>query len=450
MKFCLILFLLLMKSSSVFGQSEIQDEHCETCIHLEGAFLYQTGNIKQSVRIPPLLLPRRDSDPEVQNLWRLQGNSITDNPLMHGATYLDFAFHGTVIAGLKLNATITAEHRGASYGVYSTDAIVIYPRMNLFIDTSVTLWNERFILHASIGNYDNLRVGNGLMFYNIDVQGSSYSVQWRNIRFEYQKIGDAEFGNGLGINDADHFIFSFRDIEILPDIFLSTHGSMYWYLPGSFRFDDIYGATVGLAIGSQDHRFYSEFGKRYEADGRNFGLLVGGESRWVTNLFSLKGRFEYRSYDAEFNEGYRNDWVYYRDPKKTLYKNMIGPYLYPLRLFHRPFSQWAVFTEYQSHDVGGLTLQLQSTLKLPLDLALKIDLDINRIHASGTSPFWYPFYEVGLAWQPSSNALLMVSATNKAMNLDKHYPTFYLYSSSVVQMSARWNVPLFGQLKENE
>ena len=59
--------------------------------------------------------------------------------------------------------------------------------------------------------------------------------------------------------------------------------------------------------------------------------------------------------------------------------------------------------------------------------------------AEGEKPFTYPFYTIGFGWEPVDENYLMVVVTNKGMNLDVNYPTFYLYK-----------VPYFGlTLKRN-
>ena len=54
-------------------------------------------------------------------------------------------------------------------------------------------------------------------------------------------------------------------------------------------------------------------------------------------------------------------------------------------------------------------------------------MDINALYAEGLAPFVYPFYTIGLGWQPDERTNIAVIMTNRGMNLDLHYPTLYLY-----------------------
>jgi hypothetical protein len=47
---------------------------------------------------------------------------------------------------------------------------------------------------------------------------------------------------------------------------------------------------------------------------------------------------------------------------------------------------------------------------------------------------------VWLGWEPVRGLSIIISKTNRAMNLDRSYPTYYLYSSPVTAMTVRWNV----------
>jgi len=56
---------------------------------------------------------------------------------------------------------------------------------------------------------------------------------------------------------------------------------------------------------------------------------------------------------------------------------------------------------------------------------------------SNEEPFLYPFYNLGLGWSPVRGTTIALSHTNRAMNLDKHYPTLYLTEQGTIMVAVR-------------
>ncbi|HEX7846226.1 MAG TPA: hypothetical protein VF476_10545, partial [Chitinophagaceae bacterium] len=121
-----------------------------------------------------------------------------------------------------------------------------------------------------------------------------------------------------------------------------------------------------------------------------------------------------------------------------MYANTTGKYLYPLRKFDTPFSQWAVFTEYSGYNLWALSCTGQLEYSLDKKFSLMLDYDLNAITAKldkgfGINPgeerrssFIYPFFKSGFRYSPIREFYFSVYVTNKAMNLDIGYPTLYL------------------------
>ncbi|HUV37363.1 MAG TPA: hypothetical protein VMX58_10530, partial [Patescibacteria group bacterium] len=113
----------------------------------------------------------------------------------------------------------------------------------------------------------------------------------------------------------------------------------------------------------------------------------------------------------------------------------VGNYLYPLGLFHRPFSQWAVYTDYQERDVQSFIFRADASCRLPGDCTAICKLDFNVIDASGEESYLYPFYDIGFGWAPVSGTSITLSHTNRAINLDTHYPTLYQLKSGLLMLT---------------
>jgi hypothetical protein len=116
----------------------------------------------------------------------------------------------------------------------------------------------------------------------------------------------------------------------------------------------------------------------------------------------------------------------YRDPDEPEYNNTIGDNMYPLKYFNRPFMQWAVFTEYQWKNIWGINTQSKIIFDLIGKLKGNVDLDLNAIFAENENAFIYPFCSFGFNYDLEKDVVIKFLISNKAMNLDIHYPSFYL------------------------
>ena len=108
----------------------------------------------------------------------------------------------------------------------------------------------------------------------------------------------------------------------------------------------------------------------------------------------------------------------------------------------RPYSQWAVYTQYQDlKRVNGYTVHMRGSLPVLSVFALRADLDFNWITVENGPEVFYPFYQLDVAWTPSPTTALTLGLTNRGMNLDIHYPTYYYCRGSVMALGLRWNIP---------
>jgi hypothetical protein len=84
--------------------------------------------------------------------------------------------------------------------------------------------------------------------------------------------------------------------------------------------------------------------------------------------------------------------------------------------------------------VGSVTLRLGGKYLIYRKFIIRCDLDINYVFAQGEKSFVYPFYTIGVGWEPLENNFLIFGISNKGINLDEHYPTFYLYKYPVFHL----------------
>lgn len=400
-----------------------------------------------------------------RGVWHTDYYSILDNPLYHGATWVDLETELRPYPGFFLTAGITAENRGISYGLNSTKNNVMLLRYHIGIDTNFRLLGERFGVRASVGDSRDARVDEGLLFTHADIQGALVRLDWRKLAYRYVKVGDAFAGLGLNIDDADYHLLGLNNVAVIagwkgsinagffnhaligtPEFTYEAASPRYALLKQVGLQDFGYTLSGSLTSGDSLYRVYAQGGLR-EADVTDYlmnrmAFVAGASARFESGNVELSATGEYRYYGGLFNAGYRNTDVYYRDPEiEQSWGNTVGPHLYQLAWFERPFSQWGVFSEYQNlKDVTGWTLYGKGKWFFYDRFLVRGMLDLNYIVPEKLDPFLYPFYDIGIGWEPFDKFSLVFSLTNKGMNLDKHYPTFYLYEHPVPSIAFRWNV----------
>ena len=177
---------------------------------------------------------------------------LTDNPLPHGATYIDFKL-GYQSQGFSVNLNLIAEHRGISYGVYSTKAMIFYPKYSIAYDSSFTLFDKKFSAGAFAGNYTNLKLYEGLVIDNIDAQGMQTYLKWDKCKFGLNAIGDLSNEIGLNIDAALNLMMTIEDIKLKDNINLETTFGGFNFITAyknSSEFDgkNNFGYNVSVAV----------------------------------------------------------------------------------------------------------------------------------------------------------------------------------------------------------
>lgn len=431
------------KGSAPFGDWDI-------AFSLSGEFLIQNYDADDmpAIRMPDYLRNQREHFTMAQYYTSLRTNKISDNPLAHGATFADMILEARN-AGIRLSCELITEHRGASYGTYAMHDIAILPKYFVAIDTSFTVGGQLFHAGVAAGNFDDHLLYEGLTIYNIDVQGYRLYLKWKNVKLGVNHIGDMEYGIGLNINDQRDYIFSLEDLAMFDQMKIDARAGYFDYC----RSDDydlgLPGNGMNVSIGLQWKeavRLYSQVGIRRINDSSHGGIkrcasLTGCRVRGGLKMFDLGMTAEYRYYGRYFNRDlkYTGDCFLYRGYdgySGGCYSwNTVGNYLYPLGLFHRPFSQWAVYTDYQGRDVQSFILRADASCRLPGNCTVICNLDFNYLDVSGEDSYLYPFYDIGFGWTPVSGTSITLSHTNRGMNLDTHYPTLYQLKNGISMLT---------------
>ncbi len=384
---------------------------------------------------------------------------VKDNPLKHSCFYTDFNF-GIKAYGLDLNFDLIAEHRGVSYGVFDTKSMIVFPKYYVGIDTSVTVGKQKIYFGTNFGNYSNQTIYEGLQIYNMDYQAIDIYIKWSKFRLRYHQIGDLSNYIGLKIDEVFNFILSAEDLKLtenynanlqfgLASVNKIGHGSDPNLTTPQFN--------CSANVRKENLKLYAQYTHRDMDEPVSVidesGFLAGISYNLKKSKFTLNTNAEYRFYGKELNRGYidkdthyRGGINYYDSLGRVKYKiydgydNTIGDNLYPLSFYQKKFSQWAVYTEYQNKNVNAFNFTAEAKYRIYNDFYAKADLDINFIKAETLDLFCYPFYNIGIAWEPADRTSILLSLTNKGMNLDKHYPTFYLYDSPQFMLSVVYDI----------
>lgn len=378
---------------------------------------------------------------------------VTDNPLPHGGTAFGLRVQTEIIKNYTVDVRFMAEHRGISYGTFNTKSMIFYPILK-FSFTDTIKWKEfKWTISGNAGQERNFKRGEGLYLYNLNCHAENLRIQiLPNIAFEGFHIGDLTNGIGLGLDEV------YQGSIILESAALSKNAAKWeiqlaltqWKNSRNNNYRNFRNPetttflpelTANLSMNAYSkiyaHLAFNAVNKPYQIDSavyynpRNIDKVAGVIGiNWQkkTEKLTIETVAEARFYARAFNFEHRDDGSFFRGERWASYNQTIGQNLYPLESYDRPFSQWGVFTEYDHKNVGGLTFRTKGNWHLKNAWHLYFDIDENLIFADGEKPFNYLFMSTGLNYKFRKDIDAGIGLTNKGMNLDVFYPTFYQFS----------------------
>lgn len=386
-----------------------------------GAGLYYQfstfGNFDLNSVTTSKLLPRRANNPGVRNTWNLNNDLVSDNPFFHGSYFFMLGAKFQIGKSLTISSSINAEQRGFSDGVFSNRTRNFYPYLNAVFTNKV----GKFSYLIQAGDFRNFKLYEGLTFDNLETQSWIFKLKYDKFYVKHAGVGDLLLGIGLGIDDLYDYSFGAEDICLNTDSTMNVNlrvgyssnrrsfGGGFWNISANAEYNNLLKGYAQLSINSNN----------------NIAFLLGLNLELeFANKFLVKGTVEYRTYNAGFNLGYNNT-VFYRDPNEfASFANSTNNVFIPLDYFERNFMQWAVFTEYQNMNISGLNLKTDIEYQLSKKAFIRMETDLNWLSTKNEKIF-YPFYNLGFGFRPLANTEVSLELTNKVLNLDKNYPTFY-------------------------
>lgn len=289
------------------------------------------------------------------------------------------------------------------------------------------------------------------MIYNVDVQGTQARARYGNHRIGFTIFGNLEPAPGLNIDDLKEYNYDYLFKNDSARVGLAYTIASPGYAPAKYH--SYYSAFASL-LTKGGTRWYIQGGfttvfPTFPSEMRRFesttGGVIGMEKEIIKRKIAWKNNIELRYYGSMFNVFHSSPGNPYRDSAHNeyeMYANTTGEFLYPLRKFDTPFSQWAVFTEYAYCNVLAVSAAGSFRYHASPRCSLFADYDINMIDAvlnkyftatdGRRSFFVYPFFKTGLQYHPVPEVSVAAFLTNRSMNLDIHYPTHYLHRKTFI------------------
>jgi hypothetical protein len=433
---CLLISFII--SSQIFCQDTLYHKgKILTYVDFWGSKIFENTYSPGVSMAENIRLQRKNSPSAVSDF-----NYATDNPLRHGAFYAALKNKVNITEGLEINFDLYGEIRGISYGVSNTENMIVYPIINLKGVDSFFINKKKFTVYGKVGQFIDEKLHEGLLIYNVDAQGLQAELEFSQFKISYTLYGD--FYNGIGLNIDD--LHAITISRYLKQGNIQVGFSLYSTAPphenkkNNLRYSlfSHYKLKRGSLYAQLGYRAVDNSQSKFETGlDKQIAFVIGLRTKHGDEKLFWNNQAELRYYGKSFNARHFEYKLLYRDPIAVsgLYANTIGEFLYLLRKFETPFSQWAVFTEYQGSNVfcfssvGALNWKFSKKFDADLEYDLNLIMaTTDTAYTNANTNFFYPFFTFGIYYTPIRSFRVGAILTNKGMNLDLSYPTFYLYS----------------------
>lgn len=347
-------------------------------------------------------------------------NIISDNPIFHFAVYNGTVLKTTLNKKYSIETGLFMEERSYSHGNNTLSNLVIFPKFKLSAIDTVQMANCKIITNIKAGDFWNEDFQDIIRFYNIDFQALEVDFGIKNWNFKTNVIGDLSRNIGLDLHEMYKFQLLHKYKKVTNSIALSINE--LYSLPNGYHPQK---RDLNLTFYSKNN-INAKSNFEAQADFRinkpdHMSKAIGIKYSFQSNTW-FKFHSAIRYMDLAFNKGYANFKPSYRNGSK-----FVGEQIYPLKNYYRPMNQWAFLTAHQYRDL--INFELNANVKYPVfkKITLFVDIDYNFIYEPQLKKMYhYPLYNAGLNINFIKNFILTFSATNKQMNLDSFYQTFYI------------------------
>lgn len=412
MKTILLLSLSLFIAYTSYAQDSTKWKN--TLLYEVKAFHNQltAGNDNKSIFIDNAIHERRVGLHEHYTLPKEYSNQ----PFRHFATYTGIFLQSSYQSKYQFLIGGYLEHRSASAGIHNTKNILVYPRISITINDTFFVKSKPFKVKATIGSHYQADFEDFLRLYNIDVQAVKLKIGFGDFWLNFSQIGDLSRTIGLGITEHGQIGLSYKKEKFT--LTTNVEGNWLTFIPRL----KIHINTHFVYKVSDNYTFKAQLNKRLRYESLSGAPIALGLSNNLS-FPNLDIQLNARYYGQSFNTGHFWPWnINYR----TSLDDYIGEtQFYPLKNYFRSFNQWAVFVEYGGRRTGNIELRIDYSKQLRKKLWFNAVLDYNLIFVNQTTVH-YPIVQLGLELNLVEDFSLQFILSNKFMNLDVHYETFYV------------------------
>ncbi len=342
---------------------------------------------------------------------------VSDNPIHHLGIYAGVNHDLVLNKKYSLNTGLYLEERSHSGGNNTLSNLVIFPRIVLEANDSISK-NGKFRYSIKGGDLWDEDINDMLRIYNIDYQGLIAKLYIDSLSFGFMTIGDLSLNVGLDLHQTYKFFTGFKRPRLYSEIAVTVN--------------ELVNVPLGRHPSSVDANIagYSRFklNNKVSFEGNidvrqnpnmSPSLAAGLRMKYSNENLKLKSALRY--YAERFNQGYNGSRPLYYS---GWFNSFTGPQLYPLKNFYRDLSQWALYTH------SGMTeiLAFELTGSWEKNIYRKIngfaEVDLNYLFdLKQKSGSLYPMYNTGIQVNFLPEFYGRVSMTNKHMDLRNFYQT---------------------------
>lgn len=411
-------------------------------------FLFSIG-FKQLNQNTPFTI-KKHIDPVVEEFRHDDGTPYY-SPFMHNSVFMKTGLNITYNNKYQIISSIFMEQRDWSRGLLAKNTTFVFMKTRIVLADSFALLRRKFNWYFDVGDlYSGDEMEFGLKAYNIDLQGINASLSVKNFRWTLLYAADMSQSEGLNIDEYVRTKVMWKHQNI------SMKGKLYTGISIDYM-KNIIDRQKGIKadrfnLGYLVSEVFSEnFRIDFIADYSlnspeivkgvwpNTAIFLEVNYHKKTKLSNLIVKPKIRFYGINYkSENYENSYFYYDYRyRRTYYPYSDGPFLYPLKNYFYPVSQYAFYTEYQNAgDILSLELEamLDFTFYRKFHSQFSIEgFNIHRKVNNGKDYFSYLFYTYYLYASFEGGLQAGLYLSNKQYNQDVHYMTFY-----------QMNYPFFG------
>lgn len=440
--FHIIFFCLILSSvySSAYAQEsshyEIDQFSVDLDLKYKQLYLSETSD-DYKLRVDPEVSQNRKKD-----------TLAYSSPFQHSALYFKVGFNVAYKNKYKLDFNTFFEQRSWSAGVNNLDRYVVFPQFRFDLTDTITLGQHDLDWMFKLGNiYTDNELTSGLRAYNIDLFGYIAKLKHRKSKLSLFYSGDMYSSIGLLINDYCYLKYSRLVGENLEFGASFSSASNFRFKPKESKWYPNYGLYVKKDVSDIELLIMLEYADKKidlltEEKYANLGgfLKILYEDDFHKTNIKAEGNIRY--FGANYISGHYGGSAYlYRSNHS---REARGEYLYPLKNYFRPLSQFALYSEYRPTQIISYELSLNWKQKLFNKISHDVDLEVLNLNTDGfydepNTSFTYYYYTYFLYYNIFPGFKAGFYLTNKLMNVDVLYQTFYQSDKPFIGIHFTWD-----------